>query len=86
MKFTHAVQEMSSYHPACAVKLGKIIFANGGRSKFGIFNMESERVNFDGLLLMTGDTHDDENLIGYRVFAPLFNDISYFIEICLNFE
>ena len=86
MKFTYAVQEMSSYHPVCAVKLGKLIFANGGRSKFGIFNMESQRVNFDGLLLMTGDTHDDENLIGYRVFARLFKDISYFIEICLKFE
>ena len=45
---------MSSYHPACAVKLAKPIFANGGRSKLGIFNMESQRVNFDGLLLMTG--------------------------------
>ena len=86
MKFTYAVQEMSSYHPACAVKLGKIIFANGGRSKFGIFNMESQRVNFDGLLLMTGDTHNDENLIGYIVFAPLSNDMNDFIEICLKFE
>ena len=86
MKFTYAVQEMSSYHPVCAVKLGKLIFTNGGRSKFDIFNMESQRVNFDGLLLMNGDTHDDEHLIGYRVFAPLFNDMNDFIEIYLNFE
>ena len=85
MKFTYVVQEMSCYHPVCAVKLGKLIFANGGRSKFGIFNMESQWVNFDGLLLMNGDTHDDENLIGYRVFAPLFNDMNDFIEICLKF-
>ena len=46
-------------------------------------NMESQRVNFDGLLLMSGDTHDDENLIGYIVFAPLFNYINDFNEICL---
>ena len=64
MKFTYPVQEMSSYHPVCAVKLAKLIFADGCRLKFGIFNMESQRVNFDGLLLMNGDTHDDETLIG----------------------
>ena len=44
MKFTYAVQEMSSYHPVCAVMLGKLNFANGGRSKFGIFNMGSQWV------------------------------------------
>ena len=77
---------MSSYHPVCAVKLGKLIFADGGRSKFVIFNMESQRVNFDGLVLMTGDTHDDKNLIGHRVFAPLFNGMDDFIEICLKFD
>ena len=86
MKFTYIVQEMSCYNAVCAVKLGKLIFANGGRSKFGIFNMESQRANFDGLLLMSGDTHDDENLICYGVFAALFNDINDFIELCLKFE
>ena len=86
MKFTYVVQEMPCYHPVCVVKLAKLIFANGGRSKFGIFNTESQRVNFEGLLLMTGDTHGDGNLIGYRVFAPLFNDMNDVIEICLKFE
>ena len=63
---------MSSYHPVCSVKMGKLIFANGGRSKFGIFNMESQRVSFDALLLMSGDAHNDENLVGYRVFCSFF--------------
>ena len=34
-----------------------------------------EQTNFDGLLLMTGDTNSDENLIGYRVFGLLSNDM-----------
>ena len=42
--------------------------------------------NFDGLLLMSGDTHNDENLIGYGVFAPLSIDMNDFIEIYLKFE
>ena len=42
--------------------------------------------NFHGTLLFSTETDNDETLIGYRAFAPLFNDVNDFIELCLTFE
>ena len=74
---------LCSYAWLCCVESFRRLKVN---RKWPILTWNVNGSNFDGALLLSAGAGNDENLIGYRAFAPLFNDMNEFIEICLKFE